>query len=119
MSLCTRGFSIPSSHSFHKYCFSTHYVPGRESSSSLQPWTGNQFPVMGLALGTYYCVPVKPHLGELWENVSIGAEKGGNTEGIFHVSGLKPMTDVIQAKGSMKECALVVASSRWNREIQK
>lgn len=111
VSLCSRGFSILSSHPFHKYCFSTHCVPGRESSSSLQPWTGNQFPVMGLAPGTRHCVPAKPRLEELWANVSIWAEKGGNTEGTFYVSGLKPMKDVIQARGNMKGCALVVASN--------
>lgn len=75
MSLCIRRFSILSSHSFHKYCFSTHYMPGRESSSSLQPWTRNQFSVMGSAPGTCYCVPAKPHLEELWANVNIWAEK--------------------------------------------
>lgn len=105
-----QGGSVLTFHSFHKYCLSTHYMPGRECSSPLQPWTDNQFPGVGLAPDTRDCVPAKPHPKELWGN-SIWAEKAGNKEGIFCVSGLKDTWDLVQAKGSMKGCRVVGTSN--------
>lgn len=65
VSLCIRVVSVLTFHSFHKYCLSTHYMPGRECSSPLQPWIDNQFPGVGLAPDTRDCVPAKPHPREL------------------------------------------------------